>query len=68
MAKSEAEVRRQLAQIQKQLEKYQAVYGDVSSMPPDTAQLSEQLQRKNDELEKLRLQDKQREQVFSLNK
>ncbi len=64
-ATSEAEVRRQLAHVQKQLDKYQAVYGDASSMPPETAQLSEQLQRKQDELDKLRLQDKQREQAES---
>ncbi|KAI0703349.1 BRE1-domain-containing protein [Cerioporus squamosus] len=64
-AKSEAEVRRQLAHVQKQLDKYQAVYGDASSMPPETAQLSEQLQRKQDELDKLHLQDKQREQAES---
>ena len=63
-AKGEAEVRKQLAQVQKQLEKYQAVYGDASS-PPETAQLSERLQRKQDELDKLLLQDKNREQVMS---
>ncbi|RPD59927.1 BRE1-domain-containing protein [Lentinus tigrinus ALCF2SS1-6] len=62
-AKNEAEVRRQLAHVQKQLDKYQTVYGDASSMPPETAQLSEQLQRKQDELDKLQLQDKQREQA-----
>ena len=63
IAKSEAEARRQLAQVQKQLEKYQAVYGDASSMPPDTAELSKQLQTKQEELDRLHLQEKEREQV-----
>ena len=66
IARSEAEARQQLAHVQKQLEKYQAVYGDASSMPPDTAQLSKQLQSKQDELDKLHLQDKEREQVGCL--
>ena len=63
VAKSEAEVRRQLAQVQKELDKYRAVYGNASSLPPDVAQLSEQLQRKQQELDKVQLQDKEREQV-----
>ena len=62
-AKGEAEVRRQLVRVQKELDKYRAVYGDASSLPPETAQLSEQLQRKQDELDRLQLQDKQREQA-----
>lgn len=61
--RGEADVRRQLAQVQKQLQKYQAVYGDASSMSSDAARLSEQLQHKQAELEKLKLQDQQREQV-----
>ncbi|KAI0780121.1 BRE1-domain-containing protein [Fomes fomentarius] len=65
IAKAEAEVRRQLAQVEKELDKYRAVYGDASSMPADVSQLSEQLQRKQDELDKLHLQDKQREQAES---
>ena len=66
-AKAEAEVRRQLAQVQKQLERYQAVYGDASSMSPETAQLSEQLQHKQDELDRLHLQDRNREQVTTIS-
>ncbi|KAI0745838.1 BRE1-domain-containing protein [Earliella scabrosa] len=65
VAKSEAEVRRQLAQVQKELDKYRAVYGNASSLPPDVAQLSEQLQRKQQELDKVQLQDKEREQTES---
>lgn len=66
IAKVEAEVRRQLAQVEKELDKYRAVYGDASSMPAEVSQLSEQLQRKQDELDKLHLQDQQREQVRSI--
>nr|VWO99564.1 E3 ubiquitin protein ligase (EC [Ganoderma boninense] len=63
--RGEADVRRQLAQVQKQLQKYQAVYGDASSMSSDAARLSEQLQHKQAELEKIKLQDQQREQAES---
>ncbi|KAM5530764.1 hypothetical protein V8D89_015571 [Ganoderma adspersum] len=63
--RGEADVRRQLAQVQKQLQKYQTVYGDASSMSSDAARLSEQLQHKQAELEKLKLQDQQREQAES---
>lgn len=63
--RGEADVRRQLAQVQKQLQKYQAVYGDTSSMSADAARFSEQLRHKQVELEKLKLQDQQREQAES---
>ncbi|KAI1794073.1 BRE1-domain-containing protein [Ganoderma leucocontextum] len=63
--RGEADVRRQLAQVQKQLQKYQAVYGDASSMSSDAARLSEQLRHKQAELEKVKLQDQQREQAES---
>ncbi|CDO75357.1 hypothetical protein BN946_scf184966.g25 [Trametes cinnabarina] len=59
----EAEWRLQVEQLQKELDKYQAVYGNGSSLPPETAQLSEQLQRQQTEIEKLRVQEKQREQA-----
>ncbi|EJF65375.1 BRE1-domain-containing protein [Dichomitus squalens LYAD-421 SS1] len=61
IAKNEAETRRQLAKVQKQLERYQAIYGDASTMSADATHLSEQLQRKQEELDKLALQDQQRE-------
>ncbi|KIM91914.1 hypothetical protein PILCRDRAFT_809908 [Piloderma croceum F 1598] len=57
---AEAEARQQLADVTKQLEKYQSVYGDSSSLPPDVQQLSEQLQRQEAEVLRLRLLDKQR--------
>ncbi|KAJ8462214.1 hypothetical protein ONZ51_g11039 [Trametes cubensis] len=65
LSRNEAELRQQVDQLSKQLEKYQTVYGDASTMPPETAQLSEQLQRKQVEIDKLQLQDKQREQAES---
>lgn len=61
----EVELRRQLAQVQKQLDKYQAVYGEKSTLPPDVNELSIQLQHKQEELDKLRLQEAQREQSES---
>jgi len=56
----EAEARQQLANVTKQLEKYQSVYGDSSTLPPDVQQLLDQLQQKEDEIRKLRLLDTQR--------
>lgn len=61
---AEAEARQQLADVAKQLEKYQSVYGDSSSLPPDVKQLSDELQRKEDEVQKLRLLDTQRGEVI----
>lgn len=56
-------MRQQLADVTKQLEKYQSVYGDSSALPPDVQQLSDQLQRKEKEVERLRLLDMQRGEV-----
>lgn len=62
--KAETEARQRLADVEKQLEKYKSVYGDASSgLPPDVRTLSEQLQRKHEENDRLKLQEKQREQV-----
>ncbi|OBZ67158.1 E3 ubiquitin-protein ligase BRE1 [Grifola frondosa] len=63
--KNEAQVRQQLAEVQKQLEKYRIVYGDASSLPAEAQSLSEQLQQKQSEIEKLQLQEKQRGQAES---
>jgi E3 ubiquitin-protein ligase BRE1 len=60
---AEAEARQQLAGVTKQLEKYQSVYGDSSTLPPDAQQLSDQLRKKEDEMQKLRLSDIQRGEV-----
>jgi E3 ubiquitin-protein ligase BRE1 len=61
--KAEAEVRQQLSDVEAQLEKYKAVYGDPSTFPPDVCKLTEQLQQKEDENQRLRLSDTQRSQV-----
>lgn len=60
---AETEARQQLADVKKQLEKYQSVYGDTSSSTPDIQQLSAELQKKEDEVQKLRLLDTQRSEV-----
>ncbi|KAI0645645.1 BRE1-domain-containing protein [Trametes meyenii] len=65
IAQSEAELRRQVEQVQKQLDKYQTVYGNASSLPVDAVQLSEQLQRKQAEIDVLKVQEKQRDQAES---
>ncbi|KAI0930463.1 hypothetical protein AcW1_009141 [Taiwanofungus camphoratus] len=62
--KAESEARESLLEAKKQLEKYRSVYGDSSSaFPPDMQNLSEQLQRKEEEIQKFRLQEKQHEQA-----
>jgi E3 ubiquitin-protein ligase BRE1 len=54
---AESQARQQLIEITNRLEAYQNVYGQSSTLPPDVQALSEQLQQKELELEKLRLQD-----------
>lgn len=49
--------------VTKQLEKYQSVYGDTSSLSPDVQELSVELQRKEEEIKRLRLVDTQRAEV-----
>ncbi|KZT26692.1 hypothetical protein NEOLEDRAFT_1155451 [Neolentinus lepideus HHB14362 ss-1] len=58
---SEAEARQQIAQLAKELERYQSIFGDFSSSPD----LSSQLRSKEDELQKLKLQLKQQTQAES---
>ncbi|KAI8993085.1 BRE1-domain-containing protein [Trametes punicea] len=65
ITQNEADLRRQVEELQKQLEKYRAVYGNVSSLPPDAARMSEELQRKQAEIDNLHIQEKQREQAES---
>ena len=60
---SEAEVRRELVSVKAQLEKYQAVYGDPSTLPPDIQKLEAQLREKSDEVEKHKLLDAQHREV-----
>jgi hypothetical protein len=65
--KAETEAREQLADITKQLEKYQSIYGDLSQLPPDVQGLEAQLRLKEDEVQRLQLVDKQRAQVSRAN-
>jgi hypothetical protein len=60
---AEAEVRQQLAEATRKLERLQSLYGDSSDASPDMQQLLEQLRKKEEESEKLRLLDSQRAQV-----
>ncbi|EMD37345.1 hypothetical protein CERSUDRAFT_105371 [Gelatoporia subvermispora B] len=65
-AKAEAKLREELAHIRRRLEKYQAVYGEASSaLPPDMQNLSQRLQEKEDEIKRVQLQQKQRDQAES---
>ncbi|KZP34223.1 BRE1-domain-containing protein [Athelia psychrophila] len=64
-ASAEAEARQQLSDVTKQLEKYRSVYGDSSSLPPDVQGLSQELQRKEEEVKKLRLLETQRAEAES---
>lgn len=62
--RAEAEARQKLAGAICELERYQSVYGKLSTFPPDTQSLAKQLQEKEDEIKRLKLLDQQREQVF----
>ncbi|KAG6898158.1 hypothetical protein C0992_004145 [Termitomyces sp. T32_za158] len=61
--KTEADALQRLAEMQAQLDKYKRVYGDASGLPPDTSALLEQLRNKEEEVQKLRLQDSQHTQA-----
>ncbi|KAG6920311.1 hypothetical protein DXG01_005080 [Tephrocybe rancida] len=63
--KAEADALQKVADIQLQLDKYKAVYGDTSALPPDTSTLVEQLRHKEEEVQRLRLQDIQHTQASS---
>ncbi|KAJ3508382.1 hypothetical protein NLJ89_g5785 [Agrocybe chaxingu] len=58
----EAESREQLKEIKSRLHEYERVFGSSAAHPPDIARLAEQLRLKEAELEKLRLQERQREE------
>ncbi|KAG6867824.1 hypothetical protein C0993_010583 [Termitomyces sp. T159_Od127] len=60
---TEADALQRLAEVQAQLDKYKRVYGDTSGLPPDTSALLEQLRHKEEEVQKLRLQDSQHTQA-----
>jgi E3 ubiquitin-protein ligase BRE1 len=58
---SEAEARQRLTEAEQKLERYQAIYGEMSSaLPLDIHELAERLKEKDDEIQRLRLADVQR--------
>jgi E3 ubiquitin-protein ligase BRE1 len=61
--KAEAEVRQQLASVTAQLEKYQTIYGNSSTLPLDQQELEAQLRLQSDEIHKFKLLDTQHRQV-----
>ncbi|KAG6831681.1 hypothetical protein H0H92_008324 [Tricholoma furcatifolium] len=63
--KGEADAVQKLAEVQAQLDKYKAVYGDSSALPADASKLAQQLQLKEEEVRKLRLQQVQHSQTES---
>ncbi|KAJ3936524.1 MAG: hypothetical protein NXY57DRAFT_985221 [Lentinula lateritia] len=60
---SEVEARQKLAEVTAQLIKYQSLYGELSSVQPDS--LANELQRKEDELRRSRLLNAQHAQAES---
>lgn len=62
--KATAEAFEQLSAANAQLEKYQRIYGDLSTLPPDVSRLAEQLRTKEEEMERLRLSATQQTEVF----
>ncbi|KAJ3840279.1 hypothetical protein F5878DRAFT_675071, partial [Lentinula raphanica] len=61
--RSEAEAQQKLVQIKTQLDQYQSIYGKLDATAPDS--LQSELQRKEDELRRLRLLDAQHAQAES---
>ncbi|KAF8635226.1 hypothetical protein AX17_004001 [Amanita inopinata Kibby_2008] len=61
--KAEANTRQKLSEVTAELERYQRIYGNSSSLPPDVSQLAEQLQQKENELQQLRLVNTQKSQA-----
>jgi E3 ubiquitin-protein ligase BRE1 len=61
--RTETDTCQELATIKAQLERYQAVFGDVSTLPQDSQNLEEQLRTKTDEIRRLQLLDEQHREV-----
>lgn len=57
--KAQADALEGLAQVKSELEKYQSTFGPLATMSPDLAQLKEQLQSKESEIQQLRLLETQ---------
>ncbi|KAF8638048.1 hypothetical protein AX16_010680 [Volvariella volvacea WC 439] len=60
--RAEAEARQMLEKVIEDLQRYKSAYGDLSTLPPEAAQLAQQLSQRDEELQRLRLLDRQREQ------
>ena len=58
---AEAQAKEQVADLTRRVKKYESVFG--SSQPSDVQELSVLLQKKEDEISRFRLLEKQREQV-----
>lgn len=58
-----AETLEKLADVSQRLERYQRVYDDISSLPPEVASLTAQLEAKDAEIQRLSLLNSHREQV-----
>ncbi|KAJ7680562.1 BRE1 E3 ubiquitin ligase-domain-containing protein [Mycena polygramma] len=56
---AEANALQKLAAASAKLEKYEKTYGDLSSLPPDVAQLAEKIRVQEEEINRLRLMDAQ---------
>ncbi|KAJ6587101.1 BRE1 E3 ubiquitin ligase-domain-containing protein [Mycena vulgaris] len=56
---AEADALQKLAAASSKLEKYEQMYGDLSTLPPDVAQLAEKIREQDDEIRRLRLMDAQ---------
>ncbi|KAJ7747309.1 BRE1 E3 ubiquitin ligase-domain-containing protein [Mycena metata] len=56
---AEANALQKLAAATVKLEKYEKTYGDLATLPLDVAQLAEKLRVQDEEIERLRLKDKQ---------
>ncbi|KAF7361671.1 putative allantoicase [Mycena venus] len=56
---AEANALQKLAAATAKLDKYEQTYGDLSSLPPDVAQLAEKVRVQEEEIKRLRLKDEQ---------
>lgn len=54
---AEANALQKLAAATAKLEKFEKTYGDLSSLPPDVAQLAEKIRVQDEEINRLRLMD-----------
>jgi E3 ubiquitin-protein ligase BRE1 len=60
---AEANALQKLAAVTAKLEKYENTYGDLSTLPPDVAQLAEKIRVQEEEIKRLRLMDAQHVKV-----